>query len=230
MSYWSGHFSGAELAVPFRLCTHEAYCCAVKPSPLLEGGKESCIQYVFLRLPSAVPVSQRQRGEAFGTTHGKDRMSERAHTPPRHILSRQFCCVNAANYRLRSRQWRMVNPAIAKSYSVDSVKQWTHPSGWKLLTPDPPPPPPPVLWRTRASRPTAKRTISTHEQMKWIFFLKEKKERHIHELSIATESGVQLCERPGWSAVLPCRGYYILTSETSPSISRDIPNDPAKKK
>lgn len=45
----------------------EAYCCAVKPSPLLEGGEESCIQNVFLRLPSAVPGSPQQRREVIGT-------------------------------------------------------------------------------------------------------------------------------------------------------------------
>ena len=33
-----------------------------KPSPLLEGCEESCIQNVFLRLPSAVPLSQRGGG------------------------------------------------------------------------------------------------------------------------------------------------------------------------
>ncbi|MEQ2170028.1 hypothetical protein GOODEAATRI_031073 [Goodea atripinnis] len=42
---------------------------------------------------------------------------------------------------------------------------------------------------------------------------------------------LQLCDRPGWSAVLRwlcC--FSILTSETIPSISPDIPSDPAKNK
>lgn len=96
-------------------------CFTVKPSPLFEGREETCIQNVFLRLPSAVPTSQQPRGEVFGDTqtHTEKRSFVNAQ---KHalltLLSKQSRFARSAITDYVAGQWRMVNSAIAKA-SVD---------------------------------------------------------------------------------------------------------------
>lgn len=166
----------------------EAYCCAVKPSPLLEGGEESCIQNVFLRLPSAVPGSPQQRREVIGTkTDRGPSVSSRTSAVGSFNQSHLAPC-----------------PAIT-GYVTDSDAWWTQPLlklVWTLTHPSEliPAHLQHLCGNTQGARRPADCTAAPRA---------DKRIKKPPTSSATTESElVQLYERPGWSAVRRCLCYY----------------------
>lgn len=188
MLFWWAFFGAQNThAVPSRFCG-AAYCCAVKPSPLLEGSEETCIQNVLLRLPSAVPLSQeRGGGGEFVDIKRVDHMSQRTHARCNTFLKNNLSACSAIT-----------------DYVADSDARWTQP----LLK---------LLWTFNTSQRAAARTFTTtgcctqatRHTINYIrthgadILKKETSTSWWRQTEV-----VQLYERPGWSAVLHSLGYY----------------------
>lgn len=195
-------FWSAECAVPSRFCG-AAYClrCQTLTSPrrLRRVVHPEC----FPPAPKCCTfiTTGRGRGVRYHTviwSHVKA-LTRAGLT----LLSGRSLCLRCDNYRLRSGQWRMVNPAIANA-TVDSDTSHGGAAAHTFTTP----------WTAAAQASWhALNCTTTHTAD----VIRRKAKRKTSTSWAATQCEVvQLCERPGWSAVLHSHRLYSLLRPALP--------------